>query len=108
MKKYLSLMFLLVVLVLAACGGNSSDSNDGGSTDGGDDGAASGETVDIKIAGYQPDDHPSTQLLYKFAEQVEENTDGRIQMKVFPASQLGDYITIYKEIMEGTIEMGLI
>lgn len=96
-------ILLTMIMLLTACGSDDQEvkGSDASSSDG-------TESVSIKIAGYQPDDHPSTQALYKFAEDVKEKTDGRIDAKVYPASQLGDYITIYKEIMSGTIEMGLI
>lgn len=103
MKKIFTVLILMFVLVLAAC-----DSKDVGENNGTSGESSDEKSIQIKIAGYQPDDHPSTQALYKFAEEVEGNTNGRIKTKVFPASQLGDYITIYKEIMSGTIEMGLI
>lgn len=107
-RLFFSVVLLSFVLMLAACGGNNSSSDgSSSSSDGGSEGK-SGEQIQLKIAGYQPEDHPSTQALYKFAEDVEKNTDGRITAKVYPASQLGDYITVYKEVMEGTIEMALI
>lgn len=102
MKNKHIIMFLIIVMsiTLAACNsdkGNSSEAE-----------AAGTEPLKIRIAGQSPDDHPSTQAMYDFAEQVEEKTDGRIKIKVYPANQLGDYTTVYEEIGRGTIEMGLI
>lgn len=101
-KKMLGLLSIVFALLLvAACGSNDSvDSNKGGDKE-----SASKE---LRIAGQSPDDHPSTQALYKFAEQIEETTDGSLSAKVFPANQLGDYTTVYKEISQGTIDMALI
>ena len=42
------------------------------------------------------------------AKEVEKNTNGRIQIKVFPANQLGDYSLVYEELVRGTIEMAAI
>jgi len=54
------------------------------------------ETLKIRMAGQ------------KFAKEIEEATDGRIQIKVYPANQLGDYIQVYEEVIKGSIEMALI
>jgi len=62
----------------------------------------------IKVAGISPIEYRSTQGLYRIAEHVEEATEGRIKMDVFPMNQLGDYTQVFQEIQRGTIEMGLI
>lgn len=103
MRKFVSAFILFsVMLVLAACGGNSDGATKATS------GSSGGETINLRLAGQSPDDHPSTQALYKYAEKVKEQTEGRVNIKVYPANQLGDYTTVYEEITHGTIEMGLI
>lgn len=62
----------------------------------------------IKIAGISPIEYRSTEGLYRISEKVEEATDGKIKMDVFPMNQLGDYTQVFQEIQRGTIEMGLI
>ncbi|MCF6409110.1 TRAP transporter substrate-binding protein DctP [Pseudalkalibacillus salsuginis] len=101
MKKKIFSLFaiLLASLVVSACSSSESVSDGKGKA---------GDTIDIRISGQSPDDHPSTQSLYKFAEQVKEKTDGRINVKVYPANQLGDYTTVYQEVGQGTIDMALI
>ena len=101
-KTLLGVFIFSIFLLLAACG---SDSSTAKTSDGEESG---GETIEFKIAGYSPEDHPGTQALFDFAEEIEKNSDGRLKAKVYPANQLGDYITVYKEVMEGTIEMALI
>lgn len=68
---------------------------------------ASAKTT-IKVAGISPVEYRSTQSLYRIAEKVKERTGGRVEMKVFPMNQLGDYTQVFEEIRRGTIEMGLI
>jgi len=41
------------------------------------------------------------------ADKVLKESNGRIVIDVFPASQLGDYTVTYEEIMRGTIELNL-
>lgn len=62
----------------------------------------------IKVAGISPIEYRSTKGLYRIAEKVEEATEGRIKIDVFPMNQLGDYTQVFQEIQRGTIEMGLI
>lgn len=66
------------------------------------------EVITFRVAGQSPVDNPDTQALYEIAEQVEAESNGRLQMRIYPASQLGDYTAVHEEIMRGTIEMGLI
>ena len=42
----------------------------------------------IKVAGISPIEYRSTKGLYRIAEKVEEATEGRIKMDVFPMNQL--------------------
>lgn len=66
------------------------------------------ETLKIRMAGQSPLEHQATIHQMKFAKEIEEATDGRIQIKVYPANQLGDYIQVYEEVIKGSIEMALI
>lgn len=101
------ILLLAVMLILAGCGGSKSDegaspSPTSGTSDGG------GEKVKLRFAGLYPDAHPTTQNMYRFKEEVEQNSNGSIEITVFPANQLGDYTLVYEELMKGTIELALI
>ncbi|HBW37521.1 TRAP transporter substrate-binding protein DctP [Desulfosporosinus sp. BICA1-9] len=93
-------VFVISILTLTGCGQNKvADSKDA---------ATPQKTIKIRMAGQYPSDHPGTQAMTKLKETVEAKTNGRIQMTLYPANQLGDYTLIYDEIMKGTIEMALI
>ena len=64
--------------------------------------------VTIRMAGQYPEEHQATKAQYAFKERIEEATDGRIEVRVFPSNQLGDYTQVYEELRRGTLEMGLI
>lgn len=66
------------------------------------------EQITIKVASIQPVEHRSTKALERIKEKVETGTDGRIEIKLYPANQLGDYTQVFEEIRKGTIEAGLI
>ena len=62
----------------------------------------------LKFAGIGAVEHSSTKEMNQFAKNVEEKSDGGIKVRVFPASQLGDYTLVYEEITKGTVDMALI
>ncbi len=64
--------------------------------------------ISIRVAGQSPVDNPDSKALYEIAEEVNKKSNGRIEMRIYPANQLGDYTAVHEEIMRGTIEMGLI
>lgn len=64
--------------------------------------------VSLKVAGQNNEDHPNTIALEEMVETVSDKTDGRVEMDIYPANQLGDYSVVYEELGKGTIDMGLI
>jgi TRAP-type C4-dicarboxylate transport system substrate-binding protein len=64
--------------------------------------------ITIKFAGQNPADHPATEVMNQIAAEVLEKSKGRIEIKVFPANQLGDYTLVFEELIRGTIEMACI
>ncbi len=62
----------------------------------------------LKFAGQNAVDHPATKQMNAIAEEIKAKTDGRIEVKVYPASQLGDYTLVYEEQIRGTIDMSCI
>ncbi|WP_175640437.1 TRAP transporter substrate-binding protein [Metabacillus schmidteae] len=99
MKKYLILMLTMILfLMVAACG--NSEKVESGSNDKGD-GSAEFEEVEITFSHNQPIESPEHVGAEKFKQIVEEETDGKVKVNVFPASQLGSL----REQVEGT-QMG--
>lgn len=43
----------------------------------------------------------------KFAELVAERTDGRVEIQVYPASQLGDWTEVYEQVMAGAVDLAM-
>jgi len=62
----------------------------------------------LKFAGQNSVDHPASKLMEEIAREIAEKTDGRIEVKVYPANQLGDYSLVYEEQIRGTIDMSCI
>lgn len=102
-KGRLLVWFMLfgIVLALAACGGNDKESKE-------NDSPNKDKKMTLRVAGTYPPEHPTTKNLEQLKQEIEEKTDGQIELKLYPANQLGDYTLVYEELMRGTIDMGLI
>lgn len=106
------ILLLAAMVVVAGCGGSNNATNNNASSSPSaspsSGGSSGGEKVKIRLSGLYPDEHPTTQSLIQFKEEVEKNSNGQIEVTVYPANQLGDYTLVYEELMKGTIEMGVI
>ena len=83
-KKFLALAMLLMLTVVMAvvftgCGG---DSGSGTETD--------GDVTVWKLAHSESTDTMYDRYAHKFADLVEEKSDGRIQVDIYPVGSLGD------------------
>ncbi|PID74851.1 MAG: C4-dicarboxylate ABC transporter substrate-binding protein [Desulfobacterales bacterium] len=70
--------------------------------------AFSADKIVLKFAGQSAADHPATDFMKAVAKEIQEKTDGRVEVNVYPASQLGDYTLVYEEQIRGTIDMSCI
>ncbi|WP_245830978.1 TRAP transporter substrate-binding protein [Sediminibacillus massiliensis] len=96
-KKNLAMLIfsILSLLVLAACGGNGSSSGETQES-GGEEGDY--DPITITFSHNQPVDSPEHEGALKFKEVVEEETDGKVTVELYPALQLGSL----REQVEGT------
>ncbi|WP_240374536.1 TRAP transporter substrate-binding protein [Bacillus piscicola] len=104
MKKSWVLLIgaLLLSLMLAACGGNSEEPAAEGSDGAEGDNAGGGDAeLTITFSHNQPVESPEHVGAEAFKKYVEENSDGKVAVEVYPASQLGSL----REQVEGT-QMG--
>lgn len=107
-RRLFSLVFILVLGLLVACTDSSEgDNSNDASTDVDNEKEQSGDAYHFQLSTMFPDDHPNTAAAKEFIEDVEERSDGRIQIELFPANQLGDPTVVYQEIGKGTVDMSL-
>ena len=64
--------------------------------------------VTLRFAGQFPDGHYATKLMRDIAGGVNQRTNGRIAIEVYPANKLGDYTLVYEDLMKGRVDMALI
>ncbi|MGE7545987.1 TRAP transporter substrate-binding protein [Sporosarcina newyorkensis] len=89
------LLFAFVIIVggiLVGCGNEAS-------------GKVDKDSIEIRIANDSGTEHPVNKALAEFKESVEDKSDGRIKVKVFPAAQLGTVTDAMEQTRRGDIEM---
>lgn len=101
MKK-IALLLVTVILVLSIAGCQPKPAEVGKET-GGDEAPAE-KTFELKFATVTAEDHPYNTGGRKFAELVEEKTNGTVKINVFPASQLGNERDLMEGMQLGTID----
>lgn len=100
----LVLSLLMVMSVVSGCGRGSLSSSaqtNGGS---GAEGAAE-DSIVIKIAHTDSDSRSTNVAAEEFKAFMEEQTDGRVTVEVYPNSQLGDDDDLLKAVQLGTIQI---
>lgn len=85
------------LLLLAACG------EDNAASTGSEGGEA--ESVSLRLAHNQGEDHPIHTSLSQFEELAEENSDGGVEVELFPSGQLGDERGVIELVKSGTLDM---
>lgn len=102
-NKFLALVLacLMMTSILSGCG-NKTDSNDDGNTDGSTTGSP--EYV-IRYSHVQGTSTPTHQAMEWLKSWLEEQSDGRVTMEIFPAGQLYDDSTEIDAITAGNIDM---
>lgn len=102
MKKLLSLVLaLLLVLTLAVGCGK-------GTSEGGDGNEQKQEKLVIKLGHDLLEDTPQHLGALEFKKMVEERTNGRVEVQVFPAGQLGTDIETAEMMQVNTVQAGLV
>lgn len=63
--------------------------------------------VSLRLTHMYRADSDAGQAAQAFADQVEARSDGRIDISVYPSSQLGDWTETHALLMQGAIDIGL-
>lgn len=69
--------------------------------------AAAADAEEWRMGHILPAEHPAHQAMIAAAEEIAERTDGRIEISVFPAGQIGGAKEILTGLQLGTTEMAL-
>lgn len=101
-RSLIGLLSLSLAAALAGCGGSSSEPASTGS--GGGSAGAQAEYV-FKLGHLQGGDHPYQKGAEKFKELIEAKSNGRIQVDIFPSSQLGNGRDQIEGLQMGSIQL---
>ncbi|WP_298023313.1 TRAP transporter substrate-binding protein [uncultured Dysosmobacter sp.] len=98
-KKMTGLLLAIVMCVslLTGCGGGKEDTPPAS----GDDSPAPAESVTLKLTHCQPEGSPVDLATEEFARLVEERTEGRVKIQLFPANMLGAESVTRDMVKEG-------
>jgi len=110
MKKIIAMLLsLTMVISLTACGSGSTSSSDAEVNSSGVSGASSDTNsftpVTWRFANQQGVDQPATRIDQQICDEINEASAGRITVELYPNQALGDYTSVFDELMLGTIEM---
>lgn len=83
------------MIALAGCGASGGDSGEGSSE----------ESVTLRLGHVYAEADPNAVSVNEFADLVEEKTDGRVKIQVFPASQLGSEAEMDEALMDGSLDI---
>lgn len=105
MGKLTRLLGILLAIALitctAACGQEESTQPPTGSITA----TQSTEPITLKLVTSIPNDHPAGQAYNRFSELVDEYTDGRIQVDVYPGSQLFPATEEWEAMVTGAVDI---
>ena len=109
MKKFIALLLAVAMLfALAACGGKTeapAATSSTPATSNAPAAAPAGEKVTLKVTHCQAEGHPINDAALLFADIVNEKTDGRITVDLYPANMLGAESVTRDMVKEGTVDV---
>lgn len=92
-RNWLSIVMMIgLVLILVACSGN--DDNNAGK-------AADGEVIKISVAHGNQSEEPIGKLAEKWKELAAEKSDGKLELVIYPSSQLGAEKDVAEQALMG-------
>lgn len=98
-KNMFVAVILVLMLMLAACSGGEDQTAEGSTGDG---------TYNFKLAHIAPPDHIWNETAKKFAEELDERSEGRMKVELYPGGQLGGEPDMVQQLETGSIDFGFI
>lgn len=90
-------------LILSACGNGADNGNDdGGNAENG--GTETAEQSTLRFAHLGPEHGPYHQTLLEMGEELEERTEGRVTIDIYPDGQLGGELELIEQIESASID----
>ncbi|MES0885363.1 TRAP transporter substrate-binding protein DctP [Roseibium sp. SCP14] len=61
----------------------------------------------LRLSHLSPPDSDMDKWAHQFADRVAKETDGRVNVRIFPASQLGDWEEVYEQLSQGAVDLAI-
>ncbi|RGZ00456.1 TRAP transporter substrate-binding protein DctP [Clostridium sp. AM58-1XD] len=104
-KKLAALVTIFsMTFSLTACGGKPA-SDQSSTADAGAEKSEEAISVEWRMANQHPDDSIATIADQEIIDAIEKATDGRVKITLYTNNSLGDYLSVFNEVMIGSIEM---
>jgi tripartite ATP-independent transporter DctP family solute receptor len=104
LRKLLSSVLCCIITVAVFAGCSNSSTNNPKSNGTGDSSKQDAAAMVFRLAENQPEDYPTTLGDREFARLVNERTNGRIKIEVYPGGQLGNELSVTEQIQFGAID----
>ena len=103
---YFLLVSIITMLILSACGNGVTPAAEGDDPE--EEGTTSTETYSFKLAHIAPPDHIWNETAENFAKELEERSDGRMTLELYPGGQLGGEPDMVQLLETGSLDFGFI
>ena len=70
-------------------------------------GTADAQEHSLRLSTLMKPDSDGAKAAQRFADKVAEKTEGRIEITVYPASQLGDWIEVHEQVSFGALDLAM-
>ncbi len=101
MKKIL--ICIIMLLLLTACGQKNQDVNNT-DTKGTE---SSGDSIVIKVGHVEPEDRSTHKALVEFKKGIEERSEGKLKVEIYPNGALGGDVQLTESVAMGTLDAAL-
>lgn len=98
LRNTIGLLLILALIAVAGCGTSNPTSE-------GSDDAADFTPVVWKMGNQHNSEQTATILDKELVEEIAEATEGRVTIELYTDSSLGDYTSVFDELMLGTVQM---
>lgn len=106
MKKVMSLILAMtIILCVSACGSRGGTPSGAQSAANSDSNTAGTAEYNLRLGDQLAQSHPYNTAAVYMAELIEERTNGRVHIDVFPSSQLGSERELLEGVQMGTVDM---
>jgi len=107
MKRFIGILLIIALMLttFVGCGGTTGGDQDNNQGQGN---GAAGESYTIRLGHVTQVSHPFHIASEEFARLVEEKSDGRITIELFPARALGDDRELLEQVMNNTLDMAVV